>query len=133
MYFTDSPDVDTICFIPIGAPKAADTPAAAPPETKSRFSWSSRKYCNILKSLLKVVLLPCDIPAATTAPLCIMGPSCKMHLEERYNLLLYITDVFSKQHTFPPANPPTTADITPTVFTKSVLILTTLGTFTPFK
>ena len=26
---------------PTGAPKAADTPEAAPPDTKSRISWSS--------------------------------------------------------------------------------------------
>jgi len=32
---------------PTGAPKAADTPAAAPAETKSRFSVSLRKYSKI--------------------------------------------------------------------------------------
>lgn len=32
---------------PTGAPKAADTPAAAPPATKSRFSVSDRKNSNI--------------------------------------------------------------------------------------
>ena len=31
---------------PTGAPKAAETPAAAPPETKSLFSVSLRKYSN---------------------------------------------------------------------------------------
>ena len=34
---------------PTGAPKAAETPAAAPPETKSRFSVSLRKYSNNCK------------------------------------------------------------------------------------
>lgn len=51
------------------------TPAAAPPETKSRFSWSSRKYVNNLKSFLNVVDFPWDKPAATTAPEWIIGPS----------------------------------------------------------
>lgn len=32
---------------PTGAPNAADTPAAAPAETKSRFSVSLRKYSKI--------------------------------------------------------------------------------------
>lgn len=40
---------------PIGAPNAAATPAAAPPETKSLFSWSFRKYLNILRSNLKLI------------------------------------------------------------------------------
>ena len=34
---------------PTGAPKAAATPAAAPPDTKSRFSVSDRKYLKIFK------------------------------------------------------------------------------------
>ena len=34
---------------PIGAPNAADTPAAAPPDTKSRFSVSVRKYLKICR------------------------------------------------------------------------------------
>jgi len=34
-------------FLPTGAPKAAETPAAAPAETKSLFSVSLRKYSNI--------------------------------------------------------------------------------------
>ena len=32
---------------PIGAPNAADTPAAAPQAMKSRFTWSQRKSLNI--------------------------------------------------------------------------------------
>ncbi|KAE9545230.1 hypothetical protein AGLY_000773 [Aphis glycines] len=40
--------------IPTGAPKAAAIPAAAPPDTKSLFSWSSLKKFNAPKSLLKV-------------------------------------------------------------------------------
>lgn len=36
-------------FLPTGAPKAAETPAAAPAETKSLFSVSLRKYSNICK------------------------------------------------------------------------------------
>ena len=80
----------------MGAPKAADTPAAAPPDTKSLFSWSSRKYGNKWKSLLNVVDLPCDTPAATTAPACIMGPS------------------------LPQARPPATENITPTTLQNRV-------------
>jgi hypothetical protein len=40
---------------PTGAPNAADTPDAAPPDTKSRISWSSRKpeyICNTSQILL---------------------------------------------------------------------------------
>ena len=48
---------------PTGAPNAAATPAAAPPDTKSRFSWSWRKNGNVFVSILKEVALPCDIPA----------------------------------------------------------------------
>lgn len=36
-------------ILPTGAPKAAETPAAAPADTKSRFSVSRRKYSNICK------------------------------------------------------------------------------------
>lgn len=36
-------------FLPTGAPKAAETPAAAPAETKSLFSVSLRKYSKIYK------------------------------------------------------------------------------------
>lgn len=36
-------------FLPTGAPKAAETPAAAPADTKSRFSVSLRKYSKIYK------------------------------------------------------------------------------------
>lgn len=36
-------------FLPTGAPKAAETPAAAPADTKSLFSVSLRKYSNICK------------------------------------------------------------------------------------
>lgn len=63
---------------PIGEPKAAATPAAAPPNTKSRFSWSSRKARKTRKSLTNVVLFPWDIPAATTAPAWAIGPSCSL-------------------------------------------------------
>lgn len=38
-----------VLFLPTGAPKAAETPAAAPAETKSLFSVSLRKYSNICK------------------------------------------------------------------------------------
>ena len=34
---------------PTGAPKAADTPAAAPPDTRSRISWSDRNSSNSWK------------------------------------------------------------------------------------
>lgn len=36
-------------YLPTGAPKAAETPAAAPADTKSRFSVSLRKYSKIYK------------------------------------------------------------------------------------
>ena len=95
--------------LPTGAPKAEETPAAAPPETKSLFSWSSRKYLNTLKSLLNVVHLPCDTPAAIMAPVWIIGPS------------------------LPHASPPTTEQITPITLTNKVLIRTTFGTLTPLR
>ena len=41
---------------PTGAPKAADTPAAAPAETKSRFSWSVRKYSNNCQRVRKPLI-----------------------------------------------------------------------------
>ena len=54
---------------PNGAPNAADTPAAAPADTNSRFSSSQRKCPNRrVSSHSNVVDLPCDIPAATAAP-----------------------------------------------------------------
>lgn len=42
-------DLD-VAVLPTGAPKAAETPAAAPAETKSLFSVSLRKYSNIYKN-----------------------------------------------------------------------------------
>ena len=47
---------------PMGAPKAAATPAAAPHATKSRFSWSLRKGRNLLQvvSRPQEELLPCE-------------------------------------------------------------------------
>lgn len=40
-------------YLPTGAPKAAETPAAAPADTKSRFSVSLRKYSKIYKHTQK--------------------------------------------------------------------------------
>ena len=42
---------------PTGAPNAADTPAAAPPDTKSRLSVSDLKYSNICVSVYEVGLV----------------------------------------------------------------------------
>ena len=41
---------------PTGAPNAADTPAAAPPDTKSRLSVSDLKYSNICMLIYGAVL-----------------------------------------------------------------------------
>ena len=48
---------------PTGDPKAAATPAAAPPDTKSRFYLSCLKNCREWVSMFSDVDLPCDIPA----------------------------------------------------------------------
>mmetsp|Transcript_3433 Transcript_3433/g.11255 ORF Transcript_3433/g.11255 Transcript_3433/m.11255 type:complete len:250 (+) Transcript_3433:1251-2000(+) len=100
---------------PTGAPKAAATPAAAPPDTKSRFSWSLRNGANALACLpdtptaLTVDDRPCDRPAATMPPAWMSGPS------------------------LPAVRPDDTEKRTPTDLHNSVLNRTTRGTLTPFR
>ena len=81
---------------PIGAPKAAATPAAAPAETKSRLSWSLRKRLSHIVRSRHVFDEPCERPAATIAPVWIIGPS------------------------FPSTSPLATEQSTPTTFASSV-------------
>ena len=88
---------------------AADTPAAAPSETKSRLSWSLRKDSSALVSNDMDELPPWLSPAARMAPVWTMGPSL-------------------------PRNSPEATDRTiPTTLTISVRTRSTCGSFTPFR
>ena len=94
---------------PMGAPKAAATPAAAPAETKSRLSWSLRKRLSHIVRQPHVLDEPCDSPAATIAPAWIIGPS------------------------LPTTSPPLTEKSTPTALQSSVVVRSSLGTLTPCR
>ena len=95
----------------MGAPKAAETPAAAPALTKSRFSASFRKAHRNLLDCRKGSEgdEPWLMPAATTAPEWIIGPS------------------------LPTQSPPATLNVTPTVLQMSVLSRTTRGILMPLR
>jgi len=96
---------------PIGAPKAAATPAAAPQDTKSRFSLSFRKSCTLLKEASKPIPWepPCDTAAATPDPIWIMGPS------------------------LPSGKPALHEKMIPMALQRTVLILTRRGMFSPLR
>ena len=94
---------------PIGAPKAAATPAAAPAETKSRLSWSLRKRLSHIVRSRHVFDEPCERPAATIAPVWIIGPS------------------------LPSTSPLATEHSTPTVFASSVRVRSSPGTRQPWR
>mmetsp|Transcript_19878 Transcript_19878/g.30501 ORF Transcript_19878/g.30501 Transcript_19878/m.30501 type:complete len:221 (-) Transcript_19878:705-1367(-) len=107
----DAPSSSENSTPPMGALKAEQTPAAAPQATKSRFSRSLRKSLYLLNdvSTPQHLVLPCEIPDATTAPECTIGPS------------------------FPTGKPAATLKITPATLHIKVRTRTTRGKSIPFK
>ena len=88
-------------------------------------------------SQLRLVDFPWLIPAAITAPLkrisCYQGlklVSFQVHINGK---LFLNKDLWIIGPSLPTASPPRTEQTTPRALQAKVLILTTLGTFTPFR
>lgn len=86
-----------------------------------------------VKHNLTFIILVLEIDKASNSKIVIIFALQTQQMALNISNFLTAYKTYKKYFTFPPANPPTTAVITPTVFTSSVLMRTTLGTFTPFR